>query len=472
MGRAPIAGLLIVLASTALAGVEPAPRPNIVLILADDLGYGDCSAYNPTSRIITPHIDQLAKEGLLFTDAHSPGATCTPSRYGLLTGINPTRTGVLNTLLHRGDPIIAEDEPTIASLLREQGYATKMVGKWHLGFTEDKSGKRPILDLTKPLRGGPVDRGFDTFYGMASSPGASPLCYIRDRTVVALPTEAGTMTKVRGDKKQTLGVRMAPGYKPEHGSPLFCQEAVTIIRQHAAANNPKPLFLYYASPVPHKPWVPSPVFKGKTGLGDYADFVVQLDDVVGQINAALQETGLDQNTILVFTSDNGPGPWAVEAMAPFGHASAAGLRGQKSYSWEGGHRVPCIVKWPGQISPGTRTNALINHTDLFATLSELLQVKSTSPADSVSFLSVLRAPSQPCKRSALMIHRGAVRDGAWKLVSKKRVGKMANVKSSQFSLFYLADDPAEQHDLAAEHPERVQRLFAAFAEYARQRTLK
>jgi len=453
-------------------------RPNIILILADDMGYGDCGVCNPASKIETPHIDQLAQEGLLFRDAHAAGSTCTPSRYGLLTGINPVRTGVLNTLLSRGDPVIAEDEKTIATMLRDQGYVTRMIGKWHLGFEENKSGKRPHLDFSKPLKGGPVDRGFDSFYGMHSSPGASPLCTIRDRKVEALPTEKGSIIKHKADGSTTkVRVMMSPGYRPEDASPSFCREAVAIVREHAAAKKSKPLFLYYASPVPHQPWVPTAAFKGKSGLGEYGDFMMQLDDVVGQLNSALKETGLDKDTLLIFTSDNGAGPKAVKIMARNGHASSATLRGQKADSWEGGHRIPFIAKWPGRIVANERTGAVINFTDLFATLAELLDVDAAeaypgSATDSHSFLSALLDPSHSYKRPGLMFNRGSVRDGDWKLVSKKRVRDMAAAKPTQFELFNLADDLSEKNDLSNAHPERAARLFAAYKKYAEERELK
>lgn len=475
-----LAGFMTVVST--LAGVAEASaaqgKPNIVVILADDMGYGDCGVYNPQSRIRTPHIDQLAKEGLRFTDAHSAGSTCTPSRYGLLTGINPTRTGVLNTLLSRGEPIIAEHEKTIAEMLRDQGYVTRMVGKWHLGFAADRRGKRPVLDFAKPLEGGPVDRGFDSFFGMPSSPGASPLCFIRGRHVVDLPTEQGIVKQVRGDgRSREVKVMMSPGYRPEDASPAFCREAIKLIRAHAASNESRPLFLTYASPIPHQPWAPSARFEGKSGLGDYADFMMQLDDVVGKINQALKETGLDENTLLIFTSDNGPGPWAVQAMAATGHASAGGLRGKKSDSWEGGHRVPFIAKWPGRVAPNTHTTAVINFTDLFATLAEVLQVdpaKNTpgSSADSHSFLPILLDPSQSYRRQGMMVHRGAIRQHDWKLVSKQRVRNMEAVKGSQFELFDLAKDPSEQHDLSQTHPEKAKQLFSAFKRFANSRDLK
>jgi arylsulfatase A-like enzyme len=468
----------LVFAGCAFA-VQPAgEQPNIIIILADDMGYGDCSVYNPASKIKTPNIDRLAAEGLLFTDAHAAASTCTPSRYGLLTGVNPVRTGVLNTLLSRGDPIIAEEEKTIATMLRDQGYVTRMIGKWHLGVDEDKSGNKPVLDLTKPLKGGPVDRGFDSFFGLHSSPGSSPLCFIRDRNAVALPTEKGIIRKTKTDGSKTdVRVMMSPGYRPEDAEPTFCKEAVTMIREQAASKDAKPLLLYYASPAPHQPWAPGDAFKGKSGLGDYADYVMQLDDVVGQINNALKETGLDKNTLLIFTSDNGAGPPAVKGMAAVGHASSGVLRGQKADSWEGGHRVPFIAKWPARVAANKQTKAVINSTDLFATFAELLEVDPAksypdSATDSHSFLPVLLDPAQPYRRPGLIFNRGGVREGDWKLVSKSRVRKMEAVKLSQFELFNLAEDLSEQNDLSKKYPERTERLFKEYRQYAENRKLK
>jgi arylsulfatase A len=195
-------------------------KPNVVFILADDMGYGDCGVYNPESKIKTPNIDQLAKEGMRFVDAHSASNTCTPSRYGLLTGINPARTGVRNTLLNRGDPIIDKSETTIATMFKDQGYATKMIGKWHLGFQLKKAGKRVTYDYSKPLLGGPLDHGFDYFYGLASSPGAAPLCYFKDRGVVKKPTERTTLKVYNGPGKwKTVTGDIAPGFVQEEPHP-------------------------------------------------------------------------------------------------------------------------------------------------------------------------------------------------------------------------------------------------------------
>ena len=368
----------LLISALSLCGVifadEPRP-PNIVIILADDMGYGDCGAYNPASKIKTPHIDQLAKEGIRFIVAHAAASTCTPSRYGLLTGINPVRTGVLNTLLARGDPIIAEEEKTIANLLKDHGYTTHMIGKWHLGFEMDMAGKKKQFDFSKPILGGPVDRGFDSFYGIAASAGSSPVCYFKDREVPVLPTAKGAWTQHRGGgNSSTSKVDISPELKMEDISPQLCTEALKLIRNYADSDSAQPFFLYYALTGPHQPWVPTQAFQGKSGLGDYGDFMMQLDDEVGQVHAALKETGLDKNTLLIFTSDNGPGPYATRLMAESDHAAAGGLRGIKADIWEGGHREPFIVKWPGKTPEGSTSDAVINFTDVFATLAEMLGV--------------------------------------------------------------------------------------------------
>lgn len=456
---------------------ETSRTPNIVLILADDMGYGDCGAYNPESKIETPHIDQLAKEGLRFADAHSSASTCTPSRYGLLTGVNPARTGVLNTLLVRGDPIIAEDETTIATLLKDQGYITRMIGKWHLGFEMDKSARKPAFDFSKPLKGGPLDRGFDSWFGIHSSPGAQPLCYFNRRRVVARPTARLSYVKERGGRKTTVHASASPDCSLEETSPLFCRKAVEIIHDHAATKQTKPLFLYYASPIPHEPWVPSKEFQGKSKVGTYGDFMMQLDDVVGQINDALKETGLDKDTLLIFTSDNGPGPDAVRVMSVHEHAAAGVLRGKKSDSWEGGHRVPLIAKWPGRIEPSRVTDATVNLTDVFATFAELLELDLTQsyPAqtvDSHSFFPVLLDPSTKHQRPAAIHGRHAIRDGDWKLISPARHEDAAKVKRSRFELYNLAEDIAEQNDVSQSHPETAKRLFTDFQKFANSRKLK
>jgi arylsulfatase A-like enzyme len=274
------------------------------------------------------------------------------------------------------------------------------------------------------------------------------------------PTSTLSFQKERGGKSTTVTASASPGFSLEETSPLFCRKAVEIIREHAASKQKNPLFLYYASPIPHEPWVPSKQFQGKSTVGRYGDFVMQLDDVVGQINGALKETGLDRNTLLVFTSDNGPGPDAVRVMSEHEHASAGVLRGKKSDSWEGGHRVPLIAKWPGRIEPASVTDATVNFTDVFATLAEMLELDLTQSypgqaIDSHSFFAVLLDPSTKHQRPAAIHGRHAIRDGDWKLISSARHEDAARVKRSRFELYSLADDIGEQNDVSQSHPETV-----------------
>ncbi len=468
--------LWLLVAGVAAGGAQAAP-PNIVLILADDMGYGDVGVFNATAKVATPNIDRLATEGLRFTDAHAAASTCTPSRYGLLTGINPTQTGVRNTLLSRGGPIIHQQEVTLPAVLQRSGFVTRMVGKWHLGFEAAQKGSRESPDWTAPLRGGPVDRGFHSWFGIPSSLGASPLCFLEGRSVVEQPTSQITYTKQQGGKTVTVRVAASPSSDLATVSPTLCRRAVEAIRDHSAAKEGKPLFLYYASPLPHQPWVPAASFAGKSGLGAYGDVLMQLDDEVGQIAAALEETGLADNTLLIFTSDNGPGPEAVRCMKEVGHAAAGGLRGQKSDAWEGGHRVPFLVRWPGRVMPGTVADSTITFTDVFATMLDIVGVTpgvelAQQLTDSVSFLPVLEDPARVQDRRPYVHGWYALRAGRWKLVSADRRQDAAEVLQGQCALYDLQNDLAEQRDVATERPQVMARLYDDFQAFARQRRLK
>ena len=468
-----LAGVL----SSAAESAAPA-KPNIVIILADDLGYGDCSYNNPDSKIHTPHIDRLAKEGLRFSDAHSAAATCTPSRYGLLTGINPARTGVRNTLLKKGKPIIDEQETTIAALLKRQGYSTQMVGKWHLGFDMEMSGKRPEFDFSRPLTGGPLDRGFDAFFGIHSSPGSQPYFYIDGRAPVAAPTKMSSGSSGRQGKKTSwVKGKIAPGYEHEAVAPHLCDKAVEMIHDHAAAPKGKPLFLYYAFSSPHAPWLPSQEFIGKSGVGIYGDFVVQLDHEVGRIQQALRDTGLDQDTLLIFTSDNGPSSHAAQDSEGAGHAVAGVFRGGKAFAYEGGHRVPFIATWPGSIPAGSVTESTINLTDVFATLADLLQLDGphacpSITGDSHSFLAALLEPGKRAPRPPMVNTLDCIRIDDWKLVHPGRGRGPSETNVSKFKLFNLANDLAEEQDLAAQNPEKLKRLYRHYKGFIGERKLK
>jgi arylsulfatase A-like enzyme len=415
-------------------------NPNIIIIYADDLGYGDCTVYNSKSRIPTPHIDQLAKEGVRFTDAHSPHATCTASRYGLLTGTSPMRTGVKNTILRHG-PAIDKDEVTIAVFLKTRGYITKMVGKWHLGYNIDKSG----MSIT----GGPLDHGFDYFMGSEKS--YLDKNYIKGREV--LP--------VKGDSKAM--------------NRMLLDDVIKIIREHAASKQKNPLFLYYAPPIPHTPLIPEERFKGKSKAGDYGDYVVQLDNWVGKIAGALRETGLDKNTMLIFSSDNGAMKKSRKAAVDYpDHQPNWIFSGHKASSFEGGHRLPFIVRWPGVVPASTVSRALINHTDFFATLAEFFNVNLNKVypgyiRDSYSFLSNLNNPASKHKRAPMYV-MWSYRKEDWKLIIN---GKAETIdEDSIIGLYNLKDDISEQNDLSASAPEIRKQMFEEYKKFLSSRKLK
>lgn len=472
----PFLPLLLAALLPSLAAAEE-KRPNIVFILADDMGYGDCRVNNPDSKISTPHIDQLAKEGLRFTDAHSASGTCTPSRYGLLTGITPAHTGVKNTLLTKGKPIIAEDETTIATLLRDQGYTTVMVGKWHLGFEMDMSGRKKAFDFSKPLTGGPLDRGFDTFFGIHSSTGAAPYFYIQGRHPVAKPTRPIPESPKGVDRRLDWAKGdAAPGYILEEVAPRLCDEAVQIIKDHAASKQEKPLFLYYALSSPHSPWSPTKEYRGKSEAGLYGDFIVQLDAEVGRVHQALKETGLGENTLLIFTSDNGA-MWKEEDIEKFGHRAMGVLRGHKAEGYEGGHRVPFIARWPAKIPASSVTRTTINFTDVFATLAQLLEVDTKEaypgPArDSHSFLCSLSSPEKRVPRPPMVNMQDCIRIGDWKLIYPRRGQGPSAKGSTGFELYDLAKDLSEETDQAATNPEQVIQLFKRYRSFIQGRKLK
>ncbi|NIL96537.1 MAG: sulfatase-like hydrolase/transferase, partial [Planctomycetales bacterium] len=330
-------GLLVAISG----GAAPAAQhPHIVLILADDMGYGDMGAYNPHSKIPTPHLDRLAADGIRFTDAHAGGSICIPSRYALLTG----RFAVRGKMNPRRNTVIEQGTRTVADQLKDHGYRTAMVGKWHLGF-EGPPGSQDLFDYAAPLRGGPLDRGFDSFFGMHASLDIPPYFYIRGRSAVTPPTETIEAHHSMGgedDWNQIQGAfwrkgQIAPDLKLADVTPRFADEALEVIRSHGHQENP--LFLYLALPSPHTPWLPTQAFQGQSGAGMYGDFMMQVDATVGQILAALDEAQMAENTLVIFTSDNGP-VWYDKDVARFGHRSAGDLRGMKASSYEGGHRMP------------------------------------------------------------------------------------------------------------------------------------
>ncbi len=440
-------------------------HPNIVIILVDDMGYGDPGCYNPESKIPTPNIDRLAREGMRFTDAHAAGPLCHPSRYGLMTGRYPFRADVG---AWRRKATIEPGRVTVASLLESRGYRTAMVGKWHLGFDEN--------GYDKPLPGGPVDVGFESFFGIRASTDIPPYFYIRGNRAVMPPTdriEANATegwSPIQGAFWRAGGI--APDLKLEEVLPRFTDEAIDVIEKHAGARPGRPLFLYLAYPAPHTPWLPSPEFVGKSKAGLYGDFMVMVDAMIGRVLAALESKGMRDDTVVIFSSDNGP-VWYDRDVERFGHDSSGGLRGMKADAWECGHRMPFIVRWPGVVKGGSVSHQTICFTDVLATCAEITGAPLPPGAgpDSSSFLFVLRGEKQPGRRvrDHLVVQSGSgamtIRSGPWKLITALGSGGFSRPRRVRpgpgdpaGQLYDLSKDLGETRNLYAEKPEIVARL--------------
>ncbi|MEM9659780.1 MAG: arylsulfatase, partial [Planctomycetota bacterium] len=441
--------------------------PHIVVILVDDMGYGDPGCFNPESRVATPNIDALARDGMRFTDAHAPGPLCHMSRYGLLTGRYPFRTDVS---IWPTRPLIGPNQTTIASLAKSAGYQTAMVGKWHLGFKEE--------GYDKPLRGGPVDCGFDRYFGIRASTDIPPYFYIRDDRAVAEPTnfiEANRSegwSPIQGEFWRAGGI--APDLALPDVLPRFTNEALQVIEDHQRdPDQQSPLLLYLAYPAPHTPWLPSDEFAGTSRAGMYGDFATMVDAEIGRVLASLEANKMRDETLVIFTSDNGP-VWYEQDVQRLGHDSAGGLRGMKADAWEAGHRMPFVVRWPGRVEPSTRSDQLLCFTDLLATFSEIFG-KTLPPdagPDSFSFLPALTGAEPTSRlRDSFVMQAGSdrssmvVREGDWKLITALGSGGFSQPKRVQpvdggptGQLYDLAEDLAEQRNLYAERPDVVQRL--------------
>jgi arylsulfatase A len=460
--RAPaIALLTLCLAGCGqLVAAHPTSFPNLVFILADDLGYGDVHCLNPRGRIATPNLDRLAAAGMVFTDAHSSSSVCTPSRYSLLTGRYNWRSrlqeGVLNGF---SEPLIDRRRLTVAALLKQHGYATACIGKWHLGLTlPEKS------DLNRPILDDPRTRGFDEFFGISASLDMPPYAFIlNDRFTAPIDTEKELYKGRRGPA--------AADFEAVDVLPTLTRKAVEYIQDPARRN--KPFFLYLALNSPHTPLAPTKEWQGKSGLGDYGDFVMETDWAVGQVLAALDRAGVAANTLVIATSDNGCAPYiGVKELEKKGHFPSAQFRGYKSDIWDGGHRLPFLVRWPGKVKPGSTTGALICLGDLMATCADILGVTLPENAgeDSVSFLPVLLGHSPKSPRATIVHHsingRFAIREGSWKLELCPGSGgwdaptDAAAMKEGlpAVQLYDLDKDSGETRNVEAEHVDVVERL--------------
>ena len=457
------------------------PRPNIICILADDLGSGDLSCLSPTSAWQTPRLDRLASEGLVCTDAHSTSSVCTPSRYALLTGRyswrGPLKKGVLDGYK---PPLIEPGRLTVAELLRQHGYTTAAFGKWHLGVGWSRSGPRPEdVDFTSPFHGGPLAHGFDRFLGIAASLDMPPYVWLSQDRAASVPT--AHVKDSRAPRLWRAGP-ISDDFTMESVQTRLVDEAAAYVEQRAQARDGRPFFLYLPLAAPHTPLLPTAAFEGSTRTTPYGDFVAQVDADIGRLLDALDRTNLADNTLVIVTADNGFAPAAgLAELEPFHHDPSGGRRGYKSDLYEGGHRVPFIVRWPRHVPAGSRTGALVSQADLLATCADLVGATLPEDAgeDSISLLPLLgpEAPAAPVRDSA--IHhssegRFAIRQGRWKLLAWPGSGgwsaptphpsEWLDVPAEDlstlppFQLYDLEADPAERTNLAAKHPDVVARL--------------
>jgi len=443
--------------------------PNIVLILADDLGYGDVGCYNPDSKIPTPYINLLAREGMRFTDAYAGAAVCVPSRYALLTGRYAFRGAPLRW---RSQPTIREGCTTLATLLADGGYAAACIGKWHGGFAGG------VTRQDQPLLGGPLDRGFDHFFGQHGSLDQPPYFYIRGRRAV----EPATMPIAESHDNSHSVIyqgrfwragKVAPNFKHEEVLDRYAQEAVSYLANHHRRAPEQPLLLYFALTAPHGPWLPAEQFAGKSAAGPLGDFVVHVDHVVGRVLNTLKALNLQDNTLVVFSSDNGP-LWFEGDVQRYGHDSSGGLRGRKGDIWEGGVRVPLIARWPGTIRRQSTSNQVVSLIDLVATFAAIVgkDLPDGAGADSYNLLPVLlgQQGEKPVRDSLILQSTGAgnlaIRAGQWKYIPWRGSGgfltKPGRIEPAPGEpagqLYNLKDDPGEQDNRYQQRPEIVDRL--------------
>ncbi|MFQ5928603.1 MAG: arylsulfatase [Acidobacteriota bacterium] len=490
-----LSALVLSLGGTCVAPSRPDQKasqetPNIVYILADDLGYGDLSCLNTESKIPTPNMDRLAADGMIFTDAHAGSAVCTPTRYGILTGRYAWRTRLKHGVLWGYSPRLIEPERmTVASLLKQHGYSTACVGKWHLGLDwhtadgkklSDRSNEPgETVDFSKPVSGGPTDLGFDYFFGIPASLDMYPYLYIENDRVVELPSLRIEASE-RGKGGFWRAGPIAPGFKHIEVLPTIAEKAVGFIERHLQNSPDKPFFLYFPLTAPHTPVLPTEAFLGKSKAGKYGDFVVEVDWTVGQIVETVERLGISDNTLIIVTSDNGPERHMQARKKQYNHYSSYHFRGMKRDAWDGGHRIPFIVRWPGRIKPGSRTNETICLTDLMATVAEILGVTLPQGAgeDSYSILpAMLGKPLDSPMREATVHHssRGefAIRQGDWKLITCQGSGgnnydtepNAIKEDDPPMQLYNMAEDVGERKNLFTQNPEMVEHLSRILDDY-------
>ncbi len=488
---------------------EAQERPNIIFVFADDMGYGDVSGLNPSAQTQTPAIDKLIGEGITFTEAHAGASVCTPSRYGLLTGRYAFRSEAASRGIsgfHK--PVIEAGRETLASVLKSAGYTTACIGKWHLGLGwQTRTGLgEPYLDETtgysntdfsKEITGGPNDYGFDYSFIHPASLDIPPYMFLRNHKVidpeVILTTDHYPArlkdTRYAWDKKHTndlavyweKGVwwrqgEMSKSFRVENCHSEIVKEGIGFIERHVTGNPKTPFFLYLPLTGPHTPWLPTEQAKGKSSVGLYGDFILDIDDAVWQIKEALIRKGIAENTLLIFLSDNGA-YWPEEEIELYAHDSNQGRKGQKGDIWDGGHRVPLIISWPAKIKQPTEYKHLISLTDFFATICDLTgqAPRKQHAEDSFSFLKVLNGElNHPVRES--MIHHSSgglfsIRSGDWKYIDGLGSGGFSHPskltpekKGPKGQLYNLKEDVQESTNLYQKYPEKVAELLSLLKE--------
>jgi arylsulfatase A-like enzyme len=475
--------------------------PNILFILTDDLGYGDVGCYNPESSIPTPHVDQLAADGIRFTDAHSAATVCTPTRYSILTGRMAFRTGMRRVFSGvQGPCLIEEGRLTLPQMLREKGYATACIGKWHVGMSFfDKDGNRITdrkiegvqqADFSRRIPDGPVDRGFDSFYGTVCCPTTDWLyAYVDGDRIPVPPTKIIDKSKFP-DHPWSHDFRpgmVAENFNPEEVDLVFLDKSVEFMEKHVKENPNRPFFLYHAMQAVHLPSLPADRFKGKTDSGPHGDFIFEMDATVGELMKTLDRLGVADNTLVMFASDNGPErSTTVDMREIYNHDAARPWRGMKRDDWEGGHRTPFIVRWPGKIDPGTTCDQPLSLVDVMATCAALVgfELPADAAEDSYNMLPALLGTQgeQPVRKFLLqqaLEEALSIRDGQWKYLNHKGSGGNDYTAKDYLKpyiledtdpdapgqLYNLATDPGETTNLYSKYPEIVQKLKAQLEEY-------
>ena len=474
--------------------------PNILFILADDLGYGDVACYNPESIIPTPNLDKLAADGMRFTDAHSPSTVCTPTRYSILTGRMQFRTGMRGVFTGAGGPcLIEQDRLTLPQMLKNKGYTTACIGKWHIGMSFfDKKGKRITdqgingvqqIDYTRPIPDGPLHRGFDKFYGTVSCPTTDWLyAYIDGDRIPVPPTKLIDKKKLPKHpySRDCRPGMVAKNFNHEEVDLVFLDKSKHFLESHVKNNPQKPFFLYHSMQAVHLPSFPAEQFKGKTKAGPHGDFIFEMDYIVGELLKTLDSLGVADNTLVIFASDNGPEvTTTINMRKTHKHDGARPWRGFKRDQWEGGHRTPFIAKWPGKVKRGTTSDQLLSLTDIMETCARIVSTKLPNNAaeDSYNMLPVLLGTQSdiPVRKHMLQqTHTLAlsIREGQWKYLDHQGSGgnkykaprlKAYSLKGSdpQVSgqLYNLTTDPGETKNVYSKHPEIVKRMKAQLEEF-------